>query len=227
MITIVIADDQMLTREGLRTILDLEDDIEVVGLARNGLEAFELTSELHPDLVMLDVQMPVMDGIQALKQIKKSFPKTYILILSTFLDESYIIEGMANGASGYLLKDMEADRMIAAIRDTVSGQMILPTAVASKLAVRLSQQAMEHQLPAAPREGKLSLTEREKELAELVTKGYSNREIAAALYITEGTVRNYMSNLYSKLNVFDRVQAILRLQALTEDPTAEQSGEEQ
>jgi len=215
MITIVIADDQMLTREGLRTILDLEDDIEVVGVAKNGEEACELTEKLRPDLVMMDIQMPIMDGISALKQIKKNFPETFILILSTFLEDSYIIDGMANGASGYLLKDLEADKMIEAIRDTVAGQFILPSAVASKLALRMSQMTVEaeHQPPI---EGipHIQLTEREKELAELVIKGYSNREIAAALFIAEGTVRNYISNLYSKLGVLDRVQAIMRLQAL-------------
>lgn len=211
MITIVIADDQMLTREGLRTILDLEDDIEVVGTARNGEEACELTRSLRPRLVMMDIQMPVMDGIAALKQIKQDVPDTYVLILSTFLEDTYIVEGMANGASGYLLKDMETDRMIAAIRDTVSGQFILPATVASKLAVRIAQ------IPTETNEAKTArviLTEREWELAERLIQGRNNREIAASLHIAEGTVRNYISILYSKLEVDDRVQAVIRLQSL-------------
>jgi len=215
-ITIVIADDQMLTREGLRTILDLEDDFEVVGVARNGAEACELAATLRPKLVMMDVQMPVMDGIAALKQIKRSVPGTCVLILTTFLDDNYIVEGMANGASGYLLKDMEADRMIAAIRDTVNGQFILPAPVASKLAVRIAQ------MPNAANADKtvrVTLTERERELAQRIIKGYTNREIASSLHIAEGTVRNYISSLYSKLEVVDRVQAVIRLQVLLRDET--------
>ncbi|MFC5703268.1 response regulator [Cohnella faecalis] len=211
MITIVIADDQMLTREGLKTILDLEDDIEVVGIARNGAEACELAARLHPTLVIMDVQMPEMDGLTALKQIKQTIPETFVLILSTFLDDNYIVDGMANGASGYLLKDMDVDKMIAAIRDTVSGQFILPSAVAAKLATRMTQMALDRPSAAANHQS-VQLTDREKELAELVMKGYSNREIAAAMYISEGTVRNYISNLYGKLEVMDRVQAIVRLQ---------------
>ncbi|MHA6481859.1 response regulator [Paenibacillus sp. strain BS8-2] len=211
MITIVIADDQMLTREGLKTILDLEEDIEVVGVARNGAEACELAARLHPKLIVMDVQMPEMDGIQALKQIKKSLPETFVLMLSTFLDDNYIVDGMAQGASGYMLKDMDADKMIAAIRDTVSGQFILPSAVAAKLASRMMKLSVEQQAAAAV-QSNVQLTDREKELARLVLKGYTNREIAAAMYISEGTVRNYISNLYSKLEVMDRVQAIVRLQ---------------
>lgn len=213
MITVVIADDQMLTREGIRTILDLEDDVEVVGVARDGEEACELVARFHPSLVIMDVQMPEMDGITALKRIKAFAPETYVLMLSTFLEDDYIVEGMANGASGYLLKDMDVDRMIAAIRDTVSGQFVLPSAVATRLAVRLTRMTKEHAL-APDRDKSVQLTDREKELAKLVLRGCNNREIAAAMYISEGTVRNYISNLYSKLGVEDRVQAIVRLQSL-------------
>lgn len=211
MITILLADDQMLTREGLRTILDLEDDMDVIGVARNGEEAVELTRRLHPQLVLIDVQMPVMDGITALKHIKQHAPHTLVLILTTFLDVDYIVEGMASGASGYLLKDMETDKMIAAIRDTVSGQFILPAPVAHKLAQRITQMSAETSTNTVR---DIQLTEREQELAELIIKGHSNREIATQLHIAEGTVRNYISNLYSKLDVYDRVQAVIHLQAV-------------
>ncbi|WP_438348169.1 response regulator [Paenibacillus sp. FA6] len=207
MIKLVIADDQMLTREGLRTILDLEDDMEVVGLARNGKEAIELVKELGPDLVMMDVQMPVMDGISALKAIKQLPIKTSVLILSTFLDDDYIIEGMANGASGYLLKDMEADKMIAAIRDAITGQFILPTAVAARLATRLSHMNVQKKSALIERD-EINLTDREVELARLIVSGLNNREIASKLHIAEGTTRNYISNLYSELGVIDRMQAV-------------------
>lgn len=212
-ITIVIADDQMLTREGLRTILDLEDDLDVIGVAKNGLEACEMVKVLHPDLVLLDIQMPLMDGISALKRIKQDSPQTFILILTTFIDADYIVEGMAYGASGYMLKDMDSDKMIASIRDTVSGQFILPAAVAAKIAERMSQftEDYEHRQKNLDR---IMLTEREEEVAKLIIQGLNNREIADALHIAEGTTRNYISNLYGKLQVVDRAQAIVRLQAL-------------
>lgn len=213
-IKIVVADDQLLTREGLRTILDLEDDMEVVGLAKNGEEACLMTEELRPDLVLMDVQMPIMDGIEALKRIKMTCPNTAVLILTTYLDDQYIVEGMANGASGYMLKDTDGDKMIASIHDTVSGQFILPASVAAKLAARLSKMAAENEHWMRAAQDRIQLTEREKEIAHLLVKGLNNREIADTLYIAEGTVRNYISNIYGKLEVIDRVQAIVRLQTM-------------
>ncbi len=213
MISVIIADDQMLIREGIRTILDLEDDIEVVGVARHGREACELVAKLKPAVVIMDVQMPEMDGITALRQIKQFAPETYVLILSTFLEDQFIIEGMASGASGYLLKDMDVDKMIAAIRDTVRGQFILPSAVASKLAAKMTEMTRA-QAFAVSNGSSIQLTDREREVAGYILKGCNNREIAAAMYISEGTARNYISNLYSKLGVVDRVQAIVRLQSL-------------
>jgi DNA-binding NarL/FixJ family response regulator len=213
MISIVIADDQMLTREGLKSILDLEDDMEVIGVANNGEEACFLAANLRPSVVIMDVEMPVMNGIAALKGIKQCALETYVLILSTFLDDDYIVEAMAYGASGYLLKDMDVDQMIVAIRDTVVGKFILPTAVASKLAVKITQLTTEIRM-AAMSPPQIGLTEREKELAKFILKGFNNREIASAMYISEGTVRNYISNLYGKLGVVDRAQAIVRLHKL-------------
>ncbi|WP_339206179.1 response regulator transcription factor [Paenibacillus sp. FSL K6-3182] len=213
-ITIVIADDQMLTREGLRTILDLEDDFEIVGVAKNGEEACEMAETLQPDLMLLDIQMPIMDGITALKRIKQSSPNIFILFLTTFIDADYIVEGMAHGASGYMLKDMDIDKMIAAIRDTISGQFILPAAVAAKLAERMNRFTEDHEQWQNPSQRHIQLTDREKKLAQLIIRGLNNREIADALFIAEGTARNYISNLYSKLEVVDRAQAIIRLQGL-------------
>lgn len=213
-ITIVIADDQMLTREGLRTILDLEDDLDVVGVAKNGIEACEMVEVLQPDLVLLDIQMPLMDGISALKRIKQNSPQTFILILTTFIDTDYIVEGMAYGASGYMLKDMDADKMIASIRDIVSGQFILPAAVAVKMAERMNQFATEDYEQRQRGLDRIMLTEREEEVAQLIIQGLNNREIADTLHIAEGTTRNYISNLYGKLQVVDRAQAIVRLQTL-------------
>ncbi|WP_107839588.1 response regulator [Metasolibacillus meyeri] len=204
MITILIADDQMLIREGLKTIIDLEDDMQVVALASNGEEAIALAKLHRPQLVMMDIQMPIMDGLLALKAIKEQLPNTFILILSTFLDEDYIVNGLVNGASGYLLKDMVTDKMLASIRDTVQGQLVLPSVVAVKLVGILSQASTIYN-------EKMELTQRELEIAKLIVVGKSNKEIAVDLYIAEGTVRNYVSNLYSKLEVIDRVQAIVKL----------------
>lgn len=213
-IKIVIADDQLLTREGLRTILDLEDDMEVVGAAKNGEEACEMVEALQPDLVLLDVQMPIMNGISALKRIKQIRPDIFILILTTFIETDYIVEGMAFGASGYMLKDMDADKMISSIRDTISGQFILPAPVAAKLATRMNRLTEEYGHWQRSNVDTMSLTEREEELAQLIIRGLNNREIADTLHIAEGTARNYISNLYSKLEVVDRAQAIVRLQAI-------------
>lgn len=216
-IRIVVADDQMLTREGLRTILDLEDDMEVVGMARNGEEACGLTEELLPDLVLMDIQMPKMDGLAALRYVKQVRPQTIVIILTTFIEEDYIFEGMAVGANGYMLKDMDGDKMIAAIRDAVSGQYILPAQVAAKMAERVTKINVEvgswlhlsqHKLD------RVKLTDREKEIARLIIQGYRNREIADVLQVAEGTVRNYVSNLYSKLGVDGRAQAIVSLHKL-------------
>lgn len=216
-ITIVVADDQMLTREGLRTILDLEDDMEVIGVAKNGLEACELAEEHHPDLVLMDIQMPIMSGIDALKRIKQTCPRTAVLILTTFLDDEYIIEGMAHGANGYILKDLDGDKMIASVRDTVSGQFILPATVATRLAMRVNKYTEEYEQWQSISQSSLNqikLTEREEEVARLIIRGLSNREIAEVLHVAEGTARNYISNLYGKLEVSDRGQAIVRLQEL-------------
>lgn len=213
-ISIVIADDQMLTREGLRTILDLEEDMRVIGVAKNGEEACQLAEALHPDLVLLDIRMPLMDGISALKRIKQQCPNTRILILTTFIDEEYIVDGMAHGASGYMLKDMDTDKMIASIRDTVAGQFVLPAAVAAKLAARMSRITQYNEQRTRLGLEHIKLTDREVELAHLIIQGFSNREIADTLHIAEGTARNYISNLYGKLEVDDRAQAIIRLQSL-------------
>ncbi|MFB9280256.1 response regulator [Cohnella cellulosilytica] len=213
-ISVVIADDQMLTREGLRTILELEEDIEVVGLAINGEEACELAERLQPTLVLLDIQMPVMDGLTALKRIKESSPNTRILILTTFVEADYIVEGIAGGASGYMLKDMDADKMIASIRDTVDGQFVLQASVANKLAARMNQLSGEYGRRQGAEARNVKLTEREEEIAGLMVRGLNNREIAEALGIAEGTVRNYISAMYGKIEAMDRAQAIMKLKEL-------------
>jgi DNA-binding NarL/FixJ family response regulator len=212
MIRIIIVDDQMLIREGLMTILDLEDDLEIVALARDGEEGCKLTDEHKPDIVLMDIQMPNMDGLTALKYIKSKYPTIHVLILSTFLDENYIVEAMSRGASGYLLKDIDSDKMIESIRDMMKGQLILPASVASKIVNRLLEDSrLIHNLNWHE---SLNLTDREKEIALLLSQGYGNKEIESTLYISSGTVRNYISAIYQKLEVVNRSEAINKLNSI-------------
>ncbi|MED0672443.1 response regulator transcription factor [Aneurinibacillus aneurinilyticus] len=217
MIKILIADDQTLMREGLRTILDLEDDMHVVGTAGNGQETYEMVHKLMPDIVLMDIKMPVMDGIESTKKIKKKFPQTIVLILTTFAEDEYIIEGLANGASGFLLKDMQGDKLIATIRDAARGQMMLPAVIAAKLAARLSHFSSQAQSAIHTerlKEQGIELSEREKEIASLMLLGMSNRQIAKSLFISEGTVKNYISVIYTKIGTNERSKAILYLKEL-------------
>jgi DNA-binding NarL/FixJ family response regulator len=210
-IRILIADDQVLMRDGLKTILNLEEDMEVVGIAQNGLEAFETAKSLNPDVVLMDIRMPVMDGVESVKLIKKSIPKTVVIMLTTFDDDEYIIEALSFGANGYLLKNIPADKLIDAIRDGVRGNLLMPATIAAKLAARLSQNSFEKKV-----DNKLinELSERELEIAKLLVKGLTNRQISSQLYISEGTVKNYISSIYSKIEISDRTQALIYLKNL-------------
>jgi DNA-binding NarL/FixJ family response regulator len=207
-VRILIADDQTLMRDGLKTILDLEDDMEVVGTASNGLEALEMTEKLKPDAVLMDIRMPVMDGVECTRLIKKKFPDIAVIMLTTFNDEEYIIQALTYGASGYLLKDMQGDKLIQAIREGVRGDLLMPATVAAKLASRLSN--MKNSMVANERDASkvIALSERETEIARLIMEGAGNRQIADALSLTEGTVKNYISSIYLKLGTNDRAHAI-------------------
>lgn len=211
---LVIADDQLPTREGLKLILESEEDMEVVGLAKNGLEAYEQACALAPDLVLMDVQMPLMDGLTALQKIKQSCPRVPVMILTTFMEDEYIIEGMASGASGYVLKDIDGDKLIAAVRDAAAGRFLLQGVVAEKLAVRMRE--LGRKAAAAPEPRLPRMTEREEEVASLLVKGMNNQEIGRQLSLSDGTVRNYISVIYGKLEVTSRAEAIVKLMRLGE-----------
>lgn len=221
MIKILIADDQTLMREGLRTILDLEEDMQVIGTTENGLEAYEMVAKFQPDIVLMDIKMPVMDGIESTKKIKKDYPATLILILTTFAEDEYIVEGLSNGASGFLLKDMPGDKLIATIRDAAIGQIMLPAVIAAKLAARLSHFSSQAQHTIHTERLKqqgVELSEREKEIAALMLQGMNNRQIAKTLYISEGTVKNYVSMIYAKIGTNERSKAIVYLKGLGVEP---------
>jgi two-component system, NarL family, response regulator LiaR len=203
MIRILIADDQAIARQGLQVILSSEDDIEVVGQAKDGQEAVELVEKLKPDLVLMDLKMPRLNGVQATKVIKEKFSNVAILVLTTYDLDDWVANAIRNGANGYLLKDTPPQDLITAIRGTVQGKSYVDPNVAGKVL-----QHMQHSPVTAPRlEFSEPLTERELEVLKLLAKGLSNQEIAESLHLSEGTVRNYLSTLFSKLGVSDRTKA--------------------
>lgn len=205
-IKILVVDDQTLMRDGLKTILEIEEDFEVVGVAEDGQQAYEMTAALRPDVVLMDIRMPRMDGVESTRLIKSKFPDTAVIVLTTFNEDEYIIQALSFGASGYLLKDIQADRLIEAIRDGARGTLLMPAPVAAKLASRLSdlnRSGWEHGIETMP-----VLSEREKEIARCLADGHNNRQISALLCITEGTVKNYISDIYSKIGTNDRNKAI-------------------
>ncbi len=204
-VNIMIVDDQPLFRDGLKTVLDLEKDISVTATAANGKETLlSLNPNALPDLILLDVRMPEMDGVETVKYIKETYPEIKVLMLTTFNDEEYVIEALANGANGYVLKDMEIEKLVEAIHDAVHEKMVLPPSVAAKLA-----QGLHKIVPQKPGPALAELSEREKEIATMLSQGFSNKQIAMALFISEGTVRNYISTIYSKIGVNDRTNAVL------------------
>lgn len=212
MIQILIADDQTLMRDGLKTILELEPDIIVTGLAANGEEACAICDRQPPHVVLMDIRMPGMDGVAATAEIKKQHPEIAVLVLTTFDDDERIVQALKNGAIGYLLKDIEADRLLQTVRDAAKGQFTWPAMLAEKLTRHLCCTA-----PASS--GVLAeLTGRERDVANLLASGDTNRQIAQTLCLSEGTIKNHVSNIYAKLHIFDRTTAVLALrQALKMD----------
>ena len=200
-IRVLIVDDHTVVRSGLRTFFDLLDDIEVVGEAADGEVAVAEARRLVPDVVLMDLLMPRMDGIAAIGAIKREHPAIEIVAVTSFIEEQQVTAALEAGASGYLLKDAEADHVAAAIRSAHAGEVHLDPAVARLLAQRLRER---RDAPAPE-----PLTEREKDVLRLVGRGLSNKEIAAELVITERTARTYVSNLLGKLGLASRTQAAL------------------
>ena len=202
-IRVLIAEDQTLMREGLRTILELEDGFRVVGLAGDGREAVELARELQPDIVLMDVQMPVLDGVQATAELTRSVPTARVIILTTFDYDSYVFDGIRAGASGYLLKDTPAAELLAAIRRVHGGESIVQPSVAARLIAEFSRQRGGE----APQPEYEPLSERELEVLRLLGDGLSNRDIGDRLALAEGTVKNYVSTILAKLHAANRTHA--------------------
>jgi DNA-binding NarL/FixJ family response regulator len=208
-------DDQALFRQGLRTLLDLEESIEVVGTAVDGSDAVRKVEELVPDVVLMDLRMPVMDGIAATRAIKRSHPEVHVLVLTTFDDDESILGALQAGASGYVLKNTPSEELARDIQVTSSGGSVLSPSVAGRvIAEMISGQERRSGRGAGPSdliddEGRERLSERELEVLALAAAGLTNREIGRRLSITEGTVKNHVSAVLSKLRLRDRTQAVL------------------
>ncbi len=203
-IRVVIADDQALVRSGFRMIVDARPDLEVVGEAENGVEAVALVRELAPDVILLDIRMPELDGIEATREIVAADNGTRVLVLTTFDADEYVHGAIRAGASGFLLKDVRPTELVDAIRVVASGNALLAPAAVARLLDRFADDRAE------PRELPLdSLTEREEQILRLLASGLSNSEIAATLVLGETTVKTHVSNLLRKLRVRDRVQAVI------------------
>jgi DNA-binding NarL/FixJ family response regulator len=205
-IKVLIVDDQTLMREGLRTILSLEGDFVVTGAAEDGHVALDMAQECPPDVVLMDVRMPNMDGVTCTRELISRFPGIKVLILSTFAEDEAIYEGLKAGACGYLLKDLPSENLITAIREARAGVVSMQPEVMARLLAHAPE-------PREPKAHKLKekLTAREWEIMQLMAQGLTNKEIAEKIFITEGTVKNYISTIYEKLGVKDRTQAVLML----------------
>lgn len=204
MIKVVICDDQAIIRDGLEMLLKLERDIEVVGLAQDGLEALEKVAARHPDVVLMDLKMPGVNGVEATRRIRAQHPLTRVLVLTTYDDDEWVFDAIRAGAAGYLLKDTPREKVVEAIRGTAAGKSFVDPLIAGKL---LDQVASEQTRPSSTLTGKL--TEREVAVLRLLARGLSNTEIADHLHLSEGTVRNHISAILSKLDVSDRTQAAI------------------
>ena len=209
MINILIVDDQLIVRQGLKMIVENMNGMKVVGEAGNGKEAYEKCKWLKPDIVLMDIKMPEVDGVEATKRIKLAFHDINIIILTTFNDDEYIFEALKHGASGYLLKDAEPEKIEEAILEVKKGGALIQPNVAQKVVTRIQQ--LEKKKAGSNPKLKL-LTERELEILRLIGVGKNNEEIALKLYISKGTVKNHISNMLIKLELRDRTQlAIIAL----------------
>jgi DNA-binding NarL/FixJ family response regulator len=199
---VIICDDQAIVRDGLEMLLKLEPDIEILGVADDGAAAVELVAKKTPDLVLMDLKMPIMNGVEATRQIKAKHPEVKILVLTTYDDDEWVFDAIQAGASGYLLKDTPREEVVKAIRGTLTGKTYVDPSIAGKVL----RQASSHQTqPATLITSKL--TDREIEVLRLIARGLSNTDIADRLFLSEGTVRNHVSAILSKLGVSDRTQA--------------------
>jgi DNA-binding NarL/FixJ family response regulator len=216
-IKILIVDDQVLFREALNTLLSVHMEFDVVGEAGNGEEAIRLASVKHPNIILMDLRMPVMDGVEATRKIKELDNSIHVIVLTTFDDDDDVVNALRAGAVGYLMKDVSSEKLFEAIRSATRGEYFLLPSITAKVVSELSR------LPVAPSQSRESyasdelveqLSNRELEILNLVARGLNNKEIAAELVIAEGTVKNHLSSILGKLNARDRIQAVVRARDL-------------
>ncbi|HHT91871.1 MAG: response regulator transcription factor [Bacillota bacterium] len=201
-ITVLLVDDQTLIRDGLRALLGTYPDLVVVAEAQNGADAYEQVKIHRPQVVLMDIRMPLMGGVEATHLIKNDFPETAVLVLTTFDDDESILGAITHGAIGYLLKDIGGAKLADAIRDAARGSVILPGNIAAKITRHIGR-------PGKPEVTPSDFTRREQDIIRLLMQGKSNQDIANTLFLTIGTVKNYMSQIYSKAGVSDRANAVL------------------
>jgi DNA-binding NarL/FixJ family response regulator len=201
---VLICDDQAIVRDGLELLLKLERDINVVGIAQDGAEACELAAKLSPDLVLMDLKMPGVNGVEATRRICSELPGIKVLVLTTFDDDEWVFDAIRAGACGYLLKDTPREKVIEAVRGSVQGKSYVDPLVVGKL---MNQVANKQEQPQTILTDKL--TEREVDILRLIARGFSNADIAERLHLSEGTIRNHVSSIFSKLEVADRTQAAI------------------
>ncbi|MEL6440532.1 MAG: response regulator transcription factor [Cyanobacteria bacterium J06621_8] len=204
MIRILLVDDQNIVREGLSSLLQTYDDLEVIGEAANGQEAIKQTLKLKPDVVLMDIRMPIMDGVAAIASLKPRMPEVKILVLTTFDDDEYVTQAIAKGALGYLLKDTPSADLARAIRSVNDGYSQMSPGILAKAISKNSPS-----VSPSPPEELTRLTAREKDVLQLIAKGHSNKEIAQELYISERTVKNHVNSILRALDLRDRTQAAI------------------
>jgi DNA-binding NarL/FixJ family response regulator len=211
-ICVLLVDDQRLMREGLRVLLELESGLEIVGEAVDGHAALEAYAELQPDVVLMDVRMPGMDGVEATWRLRERWPEARVIILTTFDDDEYVFEGLRAGARGYLLKDVSGHDLAEAVRAVAAGGALIEPSVARRVVAEFARMAP----PARAADAGLPepLSDREREILTLLAQGLSNREIADRLSLAQGTVKNYVTTILQKLGARDRTQAALRAREL-------------
>ncbi len=196
---VLIVDDDALIRDSLKMLLEMEEDFQVMGTVSNGEEAFSICKQEKPDIVLMDIRMPVMDGVLGTQLIKQHFPDIRVVILTTFKDIEYIRQALKNGAEGYILKSQPADSIVESIRTVAKGNIVLERDIGQCISFLLKEEESKEQID-------FQLTQRELDVLQLIGEGLSNREIASNLYLSEGTVRNYVTALLEKLNLRDRTQ---------------------
>jgi DNA-binding NarL/FixJ family response regulator len=206
---VMIVDDHRLFREGLRALLATASDVEVVAEAADGQEALRLAGVVKPDVVLMDLKMPNVDGVTATRNLRTTLPQCRVVALTTFEDDELVFEVLRAGAVGYILKDASSERLLDAVRSAARGETVLQPSVATKVVAELSRLA-----ESAPRAAAHDLSDRELDVLRLVARGASNKEIASALSIAEGTVKNHVTSVLTKLEVDDRTSAALKARSL-------------